>query len=108
MDGDNGDDGNENKITCHKRHLEESKGDADMNTDHTVGDDQDLGELCKNCALVVFVLMVMRLLVMVKMVSFYDNANDFFIGHMVPLPSLQGPPAQGAPAGGGSLTSTSL
>ena len=21
----------------------------------------------------------------------YANANDFFIGHMVPLPSLQGP-----------------
>ena len=85
-----------------------------MNTDHTVGDDQDLGELCKNCALDVFVLMVMRLLlVMVKMVSFYDNANDFFIGHTVPLCPLfrgplhrgpltklgLGPPAQGPPRG---------
>ena len=70
-----------------------------MNTDHTVGDDQDLGELCKNCALAVFVLMGMRLLVMVKMMSFYDNANDFFIGHTVPLCPLFRAPCTGAPQG---------
>ena len=66
-----------------------------MNTDHTVGNDQELGELCKNCALAVFVLMGMRLLVMVKMMSFYDNANDFLLVTQFPCALSSGPPAQG-------------
>ena len=41
---------------------------------------KSLENYVKTNALVVFVLMIMRLLMMVKMMSFYDNANDFFIG----------------------------